>query len=75
MALIDMLYEEKPPIAFDETFANQDNARATSMMKAIKKLTDEGHQSFVFTCRQREAGIATELDPASAIFKLSVTGE
>ena len=75
MALIDMLYDEKPPIAFDETFANQDNARATSMMKAIKKLTDDGHQSFVFTCRQREAGIATELDPKSAIFKLSVTGE
>jgi hypothetical protein len=36
MALIDMLYGEKPPITFDETFANQDNARAMSMMKAIK---------------------------------------
>ena len=72
MALIDMLYSEKPPIAFDETFANQDNARATSMMKAIKKLADDGHQSFVFTCRQREAGIATELAPDSAVFKLSV---
>ena len=72
MALIDMLYTEKPPICFDETFANQDNARATSMMKAIKKLADDGHQSFVFTCRQREAGIATELAPDSAVFKLSV---
>ncbi len=75
MALIDMLYTELPPICFDETFANQDNARAASMMKAIKKLSDDGHQSFIFTCRQREASIASELQPRSAIFKLSVTGE
>lgn len=75
MALIDMLYTEKPPICFDETFANQDNARASSMMKAIKKLSDGGHQSFIFTCRQREAGMASELEPNSAIFRLSVTGE
>jgi uncharacterized protein YhaN len=74
MALIDMLYTELPPICFDETFANQDNARATSMMRAIKKLSDEGHQSFVFTCRQREANIASELQPRTAIFKLSVAG-
>ena len=75
MALIDMLYTEKPPICFDETFANQDNSRASSMMKAIKKLSDDGHQSFIFTCRQREAGMASELEPSSAIFRLSVTGE
>ena len=75
MALIDMLYTEKPPICFDETFANQDNLRAAAMMRAIKKLSDGGHQSFVFTCRQREATIATELQPRSAIFKLSVTGD
>ncbi|MBQ9070088.1 MAG: AAA family ATPase [Clostridia bacterium] len=75
MALIDMLYTEKPPICFDETFANQDNARAASMMRAIKKLSDDGYQSYVFTCRQREAGIASELQPRTAIFKLSITGE
>ncbi len=72
MALIDILYTELPPICFDETFANQDNARAGAMMKAIKKLSDDGHQSFIFTCRQREATIASELQPRSAIFKLSV---
>ncbi len=75
MALIDMLYTEKPPVCFDETFANQDNRRAASMMKAIKKLADDGYQSYVFTCRQREAAIATELQPRSAIFRLSVTGD
>ena len=72
MALIDMLYTEKPPICFDETFANQDNARAASMMRAVKKLSDDGYQSYVFTCRQREAAMATDLQPRSAIFKLSI---
>ncbi len=73
MALIDMLYTECPPICFDETFANQDNLRAGAMMKAIKKLSDDGYQSFVFTCRHREATMASEMQPRSAIFKLSVT--
>lgn len=72
MALIDMLYTEKPPICFDETFANQDNARANAMMRAVKQLGEEGYQSYVFTCRQREAVIASELQPRTAIFKLSV---
>lgn len=72
MALIDMLYTEKPPICFDETFANQDNARANAMMRAVKQLGEEGYQSYVFTCRQREAVIASEMQPRTAIFKLSV---
>ncbi len=75
MALIDMLYTEKPPICFDETFANQDNARAMAMMRAVKKLSDEGYQSFIFTCRQRESSLASELQPRSAIFRLSVIGD
>ena len=73
MALIDMLYTEKPPISFDETFANQDNRRATAMMKAVKKLSDDGYQSFIFTCRSRESSLASELAPRSAIFRLSLT--
>ena len=75
MALVDMLYTEKPPICFDETFANQDNVRAMAMMKAIKKLSDDGNQSFIFTCRQREATMASDLQPRTAIFRLSVTGD
>ena len=73
MALIDMLYTEAPPVCFDETFASQDNNRATSMMRAIKKLTDDGYQSFVFTCRAREASLASELISGAGIFRLSVT--
>ncbi len=73
MALVDMLYTEKPPIVFDESFAHQDNIRARSMMKAIKSLADNGHQSFVFTCRAREAAIANELSAKTEVFKLSAS--
>ena len=71
-ALIDMLYTEKPPICFDESFAHQDNVRARSMMKAIKQLSDEGCQSFIFTCRAREGALAGEVVKDSSVYKLSV---
>jgi uncharacterized protein YhaN len=71
MALIDMLYTEKPPVIFDESFAHQDNIRARSMMRAIKSLADDGHQSFIFTCRARESTLATELSEGTEVFKLS----
>ena len=74
-ALIDMLYTEKPPVCFDESFAHQDNLRARSMMKGIKKLSEEGCQSFIFTCRGREAALATELIRDAGVFKLSVVEE
>ena len=70
MALIDMLYTEKPPVCFDESFANQDNVRARSMMKSIAHLALEGYQSFIFTCRAREATLAGELAERAGIFKL-----
>ncbi len=69
-ALIDMLYGEKPPICFDESFAHQDNNRARAMMKAIAHLADEGCQSFIFTCRGREAALATEISPGSGVYRL-----
>ena len=74
-ALIDMLYTEKPPVCFDESFAHQDNVRARSMMRAIKQLSDEGCQSFIFTCRGREAVLAKELFSDAGIYKLSVIEE
>ena len=75
MALIDMLYTEKPPVCLDESFAHQDNVRARSMMKSLAHLAVEGYQSFVFTCRAREATLASELVKKPGIFKLSVTEE
>ncbi len=74
-ALIDMLYTEKPPICFDETFAHQDNVRARSMMRAVATLAEEGCQSFIFTCRGRESTLATEQVPTAGVFRLSVVEE
>ncbi len=71
-ALIDMLYKEKPPIIFDESFAHQDNIRARSMMKGIANLAKEGCQSFVFTCRSREGSIAKEILKSAGVYKLTV---
>jgi uncharacterized protein YhaN len=71
LALIDMLYGEKPPVCFDESFAHQDNVRARAMMKAIGYLAGEGCQSFVFTCRGREASLATELIHGAGVYRLS----
>lgn len=72
MALIDMLYTEKPPVLFDESFAHQDNQRAKSMMRAIKKLAKDGQQSFIFTCREREATLAKEMSHKAEVYKFSV---
>lgn len=69
-ALIDMLYSEKPPVCFDESFAHQDNVRARSMMKALGRLADEGVQTFVFTCRGREAALAREIVKNPGVFTL-----
>ena len=74
MALIDMLYTECPPVCFDESFAHQDNGRAKAMMSAIKLLGEEGQQSFIFTCREREAVLAKEANPNAAVYKLT-TGD
>ena len=75
-ALIDMLYGEKPPICFDESFAHQDNLRARAMMKAIGHLADsEGCQSFIFTCRGREAALATEICPGAGVYRLAGRGD
>jgi len=71
MALIDMLYGEKPPICFDETFAHQDNIRARSLMRALSHLSEEGYQSFIFTCREREGILATEMVEGSGVYQLS----
>ena len=69
-ALIDMLYGEKPPICFDESFAHQDNVRARAMMKAVGQLAKEGCQSFIFTCRGREAALAGEVIHSAGIYRL-----
>ena len=43
------------------------------MMKAIKALSSYGQQSFIFTCREREAGLAKDVSKTAEVFKLSVS--
>ena len=71
LALVDMLYTERPPLCFDESFAHQDNVRAGAMMKAIARLAKEDTQSFIFTCRNREGALATELSKKAQVFRIS----
>ncbi len=72
MALADMLFEEKPPLTFDESFAHQDNSRSRAMMQAIVHLGGEGFQSFIFTCRSREETLACDLDPNARVFRMKI---
>ncbi len=71
MALIDMLFTELPPVFFDESFAHQDNSRARAMMRAISTLSRDGMQTFVLSCREREAILARESGSNATIFKLT----
>lgn len=63
MALIDLLYrKEKPPVCFDESFAHQDDTRASRMIQLLLLLAEEGgQQNFVFTCHGREYRLAQEI--------------
>lgn len=72
MALIDMLYTEKPPVVFDESFAHQDDTRAKSMMRALASLHGDGIQSFVFTCHSREGALARDAASDSEVYRLTV---
>lgn len=58
MALIDLLCDEMPPLFFDESFAHQDDTRADGLIAAVRALTDEGKQIFLFTCHTRESQMA-----------------
>lgn len=75
MALIDLLYrKEKPPVCFDESFAHQDDKRASRMMELLLILSGEnGQQNFVFTCHGREYRLAAEIAKSpSAVTRVSL---
>ncbi len=60
MALVELLYDEMPPLFFDETFAHQDDMRARGLLRGIHMLAKEGKQVFLFTCHGREARLAKD---------------
>ncbi len=62
LALIDMLYKEKPPLCFDESMAHQDDGRTENIFVLLDTIAEtEGMQSILFTCHDREATIAVRV--------------
>lgn len=54
MALIDLLYREKPPVCFDESFSHLDDSRASRMIELLHAMGESGQQCLLFTCHTRE---------------------
>ncbi len=71
MALIDLLYREKPPVCFDESFAHQDDTRAARMLEALSTLADSGWQTLIFTCHTREGRMLSEQRENAAVLRIA----
>jgi len=72
LALIDLLYHEKPPVSFDGCTARQDDERALCFLRAIRTLTEEGKQCFFFASGARECGLAGRVFSAYRHVKMPV---
>ncbi len=71
LALIDMLYKEKPPLCFDESMAHQDDGRTENIFVLLDTIAEtEGMQSILFTCHSREATIAERVSAESRCISL-----
>ncbi len=72
MALVDLLYAEKPPVCFDESFVHQDDARTARMLEALYLLSEgAGQQNLLFTCHGREEALFTEKFGAVPVLRLN----
>ncbi len=71
MALVDLLYSEAPPLFFDESFAHQDTHRVTGAFRALRLLSEEGKQIFVFTCHERDLSVTHDIFPDTKPIRLS----
>lgn len=70
MALIDLLYREKPPVCFDESFSHQDDARAARMIELLHAMGEAGRQCLLFTCHAREEQFYREAFGEPALLSL-----
>jgi len=62
MSLVSLLYKQTyPPLIFDESFAETDDARTASFLALLDESAKEGHQSLIFTCRSREIEIMDKI--------------
>ena len=69
LALISILYDEMPPLCFDESFAHQDCERALSILKFLSS-EHTGMQCILFTCHPEVARIAAEAADDTVCFAL-----
>ena len=74
MALIDLLYKEKPPVFFDESFAHQDNDRTERILRTLAERSAEGQQNLIFTCHTRESEMARRVAPEAAVIRMPSVG-
>ena len=70
MALLDLLYREKPPVCFDESFAHQDDGRLRRAISTLATLAAGGQQCLLFTCHTRESQAVRELVPGAPVIPL-----
>ena len=70
LALIDMLYEEMPPLCFDESLAHQDDGRLSHIIKLLDTVAAGGMQSILLSCHSREAETAARVSEGARCFTL-----
>ena len=69
LALISILYDEMPPLCFDESLAHQDTDRTLSILKFLAT-PHVGMQCILFTCHSEVTRIATEAADDTVCFVL-----
>ena len=69
LALISILYDEMPPLCFDESMAHQDKVRALAILKFMAS-DHVGMQSILFTCHSEITRLAAEADADTVCFIL-----
>ena len=69
LALISILYDEMPPLCFDESLAHQDGERIRSILEFLAS-GQVGMQCIFFTCRTDVASIAAEAASDTVCFAL-----
>ena len=69
LALISILYDEMPPLCFDESLSHQDAERSLSILKFLVS-PQVGMQCILFTCHSAVARTATEAASDTVCFVL-----
>ena len=72
LALVSLLFKEKPPVCYDESFVHQDADRTATLLKALADIgKEEDRQQIVFTCHAREEEILSSIGVPHAHLRLT----